>query len=130
MNLRAPFSFAWRKVNAFNSWFGLLVTNGVGTMWCAYLFVALAIDGAPGEIKAVGFPTWLAQSFIQLVLLSVIMVGQNVQGVTQNKQAKETHDAVMDLHAKHDSLAEAHADLAAKLDTTTPVEVSSGHDNI
>lgn len=81
----------------FNEWFAVKVTDGVGTMWCAYLFAALAIYGAPGEIKAVGFATWFAQSFLQLVLLSVIMVGQNVQSV----KVRNIHDKVRDLHAAH-----------------------------
>lgn len=77
----------------FNDWIAIKVTNFVGSMTCAYLFAALAIYGAPGEIKAVGFPTWLAQSFLQLVLLSVIMVGQRVTG-----------ERVDQLHDKHDQL--------------------------
>ena len=65
-------------------------------MWCAYVFAALAIYGAPGEIKAVGFPTWFAQSFLQLVLLSVIMVGQKVQA----QMTIELHSKVDEVH-KH-----------------------------
>lgn len=83
-----------KRINQFNDWIALEVTNGVSTMWCGYLFAALAIYGAPGEIKAVGFPTWLAQSFLQLVLLSVIMVGQKIQAertIKLDKKVDEHH---------------------------------------
>ena len=85
-----------KRYNAVGDWLAVKVTVGVGSMTCAYLFAALAILGAPGEIKAVGFPTWFAQSFLQLVLLSIIIVGQNIQAAAAETRAAETHDAVME----------------------------------
>jgi len=67
----------------FNAWFAVKVTNGVGTMWCAYAFAALALVSLPSAIRShspVVLVSWISQTFLQLVLLSVIIVGQNVLG--------------------------------------------------
>jgi len=78
----------------FNGRVALLITNAVGTMWCAYLFAALALISLPAAIAG-GTPTiisWLAQTFLQLVLLSVIMVGQKVAAKASDKQALQTYN--------------------------------------
>ena len=65
----------------FNSWFAVKVTRGVGTMWCAYAFAVIALISLPEAINshsAVTLVSWVSQTFLQLVLLSVIIVGQNV----------------------------------------------------
>ena len=65
----------------FNQWFAVKITTGVGTMWCAYAFAALALVSLPSAIasgSAVTLVSWVSQTFLQLVLLSVIFVGQNV----------------------------------------------------
>ena len=55
--------------------------------------------------------TWVAQTFLQLVLLSVIMVGQNVQAAAADKRAEATfHDASAALH----ELAHVQGHLAAQ----------------
>src|SRR6185503_3063489 len=62
----------------FNGWLALVITNAVGTMWCAYVFAGIALISLPAAIRG-GTATliaWIAQTFLQLVLLSVIMVGQ------------------------------------------------------
>jgi hypothetical protein len=42
---------------------------------------------------------WIAQTFLQLVLLSIIMVGQNVQADAADKRAEATyHDVSVVLH--------------------------------
>lgn len=58
----------------------LKITKGVGSMWCAYLFAVIAFVSLPDALRS-GRPaiiSWIAQTFLQLVLLSIIMVGQNV----------------------------------------------------
>lgn len=73
---------------------GVAITSAVGTMWCALAFACLALVSLPDAIKA-GKPaivSWVAQTFLQLVLLSVIMVGQQVQGRTTEQIIRETHD--------------------------------------
>lgn len=77
----------------FNAWFALLITNAVGTMWCAYVFAILALVSLPAAVQG-GTATlvaWTAQTFIQLVLLSIIMVGQKVAAEASDKQALQTY---------------------------------------
>jgi hypothetical protein len=83
---------ALREANGFNAKVAVFVTNMVGTMWCAYLFTALALIGLPAALKpgGEGLVAWVAQTFLQLVLLSVIMVGQNVQSVAADARAENT----------------------------------------
>jgi hypothetical protein len=80
-------------VARFNRWLGVKITNGVGTMWCAYGFAIIAFISLPEAIKG-GTGTliaWIAQTFLQLVLLSIIMVGQKVQGVASDNRAIDTY---------------------------------------
>ena len=77
----------------FNGRLALLITGAVGTMWCAYLFAIIAFISLPAAISG-GTPTlisWIAQTFLQLVLLSVIMVGQKVAAQAADKQALQTY---------------------------------------
>jgi hypothetical protein len=86
----------------FNQWFAVKVTTGVGTMWCAYAFAALAFVSLPAAItshSAVTLVSWVSQTFLQLVLLSVIIVGQNVLAAAADKRAEATYsDADAILH--------------------------------
>ena len=78
----------------FNGRVALIITNAVGTMWCAYLFALLALVSLPAAIAG-GTATlisWIAQTFLQLVLLSVIMVGQKVAAKASDKQAMQTYE--------------------------------------
>jgi hypothetical protein len=81
-------------VDRFNTWFALKITSGVGTMWCAYLFAAIALVSLPAALRSgqlIVIVAWIAQTFIQLVLLSIIMVGQNVQSAASDKRAEQTY---------------------------------------
>ncbi len=83
-----------RGVDRFNTWLAIKITTGVGTMWCAYAFAALALISLPNAIQA-GRPaliSWMAQTFLQLVLLSIIIVGQNIQSAASDKRAADTYD--------------------------------------
>ena len=76
-----------------NGRLALIITNMVGTMWCAYIFAAIALISLPTAITG-GTSTlrsWIAQTFLQLVLLSVIMVGQKVSAKASDKQALQTY---------------------------------------
>jgi hypothetical protein len=90
----------------FNSWFAVKITNGVGTMWCAYAFAALALVSLPAALKskdAVTLVSWVSQTFLQLVLLSIIIVGQNVLAAASDKRAEATYeDADAVLHTALD----------------------------
>jgi len=77
----------------FNNWLAVKITNVVGTMWCAYAFAALALISLPAAIHG-GVATlisWIAQTFLQLVLLSIIMVGQNVASTKSDRQLAQTY---------------------------------------
>jgi hypothetical protein len=76
----------------FNGRFAMLITNMVSTMWCAYLFAAIALISLPAAIAGgtATIVSWVAQTFLQLVLLSVIMVGQKVAAQASDKQALQT----------------------------------------
>lgn len=73
----------------FNAWLAIKVTRGVGSMTCAYLFAALDTLALPTAIKGglYGIVQWTASFFLQLVLLSVIMVGQDVQAKASDARA-------------------------------------------
>lgn len=79
--------------SGFNGWLAVKITNAVGTMWCAYVFTALALISLPAAIQGGTGPlvAWIAQTFLQLVLLSIIMVGQKVAAVVSDKQAYQTY---------------------------------------
>jgi hypothetical protein len=77
------------------------ITKVVGSMWCAYVFGLMDLFSLPDAIRG-GSATliaWIAQTFLQLVLLSIIMVGQNVQAEAADKRAEATyHDVSVLLH--------------------------------
>ena len=77
----------------FNARFGLKVTLIVGTMWAAYLFTILALFALPSAMHQGTYYVivWLSSSFLQLVLLPVIIVGQNIQAATADKRAEDTY---------------------------------------
>ncbi len=78
----------------FNGKIALALTTVVGTMWCAYAFALLALVALPSAIKEgslLAIIQWISQTFIQLVMLSVIMVGQNILGKASDKRAEMTY---------------------------------------
>jgi len=84
------------RFQQFNKWLAIKVTTGVGTMVCAYIFALIALAGLPTAISesvTAGFHPlplvqWVAQTFLQLVLLSVIIVGQNIQARASDARAE------------------------------------------
>jgi hypothetical protein len=83
-------------VNSFNQKIASKITSFVSTMWCAYIFAAIALISLPAAIKS-GDPivivAWVAQTFLQLVLLSIIMVGQDASSKGMQQKIDETHTA-------------------------------------
>ena len=93
----------------FNDRVAVKITKGVGSMWTAYLFCLLTFVSLPAVLSGVfpslahHFPHWLisaslialvawvAQTFFQLVLLPIIMVGQNVIQSQQDAKAESDH---------------------------------------
>ena len=78
-----------------NQRFGLAITNSVGTMWAAYAFFALSLVSLPAAIMTgdtVIIVAWVAQTFLQLVLLPIIIVGQNLQAAKTEIRAIATYE--------------------------------------
>ena len=76
-----------------NGRIALVLTTVVGTMWCAYAFALLALAVVPQAIAGglLTFVQWVSQTFIQLVMLSVIMVGQNILARAADKRSLMTY---------------------------------------
>jgi hypothetical protein len=108
----------------FNGRVAILITNSVGTMWCAYAFAILALISLPDAIKAgtAALIAWIAQTFLQLVLLSVIMVGQKVSAAASDKQALQTYkdaEALLKIQDELHRLIKVNNDLTAQIHAAT-----------
>ena len=116
----------------FNGRIALLLTTAVGTMWCAYVFAVLALIALPSALGGGLFPLiqWVSQTFIQLVMLSVIMVGQNILSRASDKRADMTYqDAEATFHEAEQIQAHLKAQdaaLNALLDKVQQLEATSG----
>ena len=78
-----------------NNRIGLRITKSVGTMWAAYVFAALSLVSLPAAIASgneLVIVAWIAQTFLQLVLLPVIIVGQNIQAAAADARAIATYE--------------------------------------
>ncbi len=83
-----------REKVGINGRLAILVTGAVGTMWCAYAFAILALVALPSALKTgdpLALVQWISQTFLQLVLLSVIIVGQNITSRASDKRAEMTY---------------------------------------
>lgn len=94
----------------FNSRLGVAITTAVGSMWAAYAFALLAFGSLPAILTQAFhlhvFPSWLINAslidlvawissyFLQLVLLPIIIVGQNVQSQAADARAAKTFEDV------------------------------------
>lgn len=104
----------------FNGQLAVLITRGVGSMWCAYIFAAIALISLPEAIHLGIFAiiTWISQTFLQLVLLSVIMVGQQVLARASDRQALQTYrdaEAILELTDEIDRLIKANNRLTEEI---------------
>ena len=94
----------------FNKKVALWITENVGTMTCFWMFCVIALLALPaalveakvitptigiiGEAGFVILVEWAAQSFIQLVLLPALMVGQNLQNIAADARSAKTFEDV------------------------------------
>jgi hypothetical protein len=104
--------FTW--YNRFNKAVAVQITRNVGTMTCFWVFCLLAVLGLPaalveagvvpasiGVIGSLGFIVmvqWVAGSFLQLVLLPSLMVGQNLQNAAADARAAKTLEHAEDIY--------------------------------
>jgi len=85
----------------FNMRVAVRITKSVGSMWCAYAFALLALISLPSAIashNSIIIIGWIAQTFLQLVLLPIIIVGQNVQAAASDARAESDHDTLISIH--------------------------------
>jgi hypothetical protein len=99
----APTVHGAGAVGRFNTTLAVTITRSVGTMWAAYVFTLIAVGGAVAVITENAFLTALSvlisQTFLQLVLLPIIIVGQNVISASQDARAEADHITLTTLHA-------------------------------
>jgi len=104
----AEIRHAMSEVEGFNAKLAVIITHAVGSMAMAYIFCLIALTSLPAILIQAGVLTkgdvpnfltkpglilivaWIAQTFIQLVLLSIIMVGQDVQSIASDARAENT----------------------------------------
>jgi hypothetical protein len=112
--------------------------SGVGTMAMAHLFCLIALASLHAILDQTGwFPkgaiphfltspslilvvAWIAHTFLQLVLLSVIMVGQSVQAASDARAAKTFEDPTQIIVDRLDTTTEG--GIQEILDRTAPIE--------
>ena len=106
-------------VARFNRAVGERITTAVATMWCAYVFALIALISLPqalhdsfaGGFKPLPIVTWVAQTFLQLVLLAVILYGQNLQSEKADARAEATFKNTKDAESR---LADILAGISAR----------------
>jgi hypothetical protein len=115
----------------FNSKLGLRITLSVGTMWAAYAFTALALVSVYTAFSSGNLVTivgWIAQTFLQLVLLPIIIVGQNIQAVAADARSNATYKDATAILAEAKQiqlhLAAQDAATAALLDKVAALEAA------
>jgi hypothetical protein len=98
---QGPVKTADHAGTGINARLALVITKGVGSMYCAYAFGIFDLFALPTALKAgmYGIVQWTASFFLQLVLLSIILVGQNITSAAADKRSEQTYqDAEMVLH--------------------------------
>ena len=88
-------------VGRFNTKVAVKITKSVGSMWCAYAFALIALISLPSAIRShdpIIIIAWIAQTFLQLVLLPIIIVGQNVQAAASDARAESDHETLISIH--------------------------------
>jgi hypothetical protein len=88
-------------IGLLNTRVAVKITSSVGSMWCAYVFALLALISLPSALRSgdsIVIVGWIAQTFLQLVLLPIIIVGQNVQAAASDARAESDHETLLSIH--------------------------------
>ena len=88
-------------IGRFNTRIAVIVTKSVGSMWMAYLFALISLVALPAAIMSrdpIIIVAWVSQAFLQLVLLPIIIVGQNVQAEASDARALNDHETLIAIH--------------------------------
>ena len=127
----APADHRRGRAARFNDRLAVAITKGVGTMWCAYAFTALALVSLPASIATgdlVVIVSWVAQTFLQLVLLSVILLGGNIAAASADERDERTF---LDAEAVLHTVLEIQQHLAAQDNAiTTAASILSEHSDL
>ena len=86
------------QIRELNKKVALFITEKVGTMSCAYLFALIAFISLPEALLSedpLEIVSWIAETFLQLVLLSIIIVGQNIQSEIAEEQAQTDRETLV-----------------------------------
>ena len=96
-------------VARFNARLAVFITRRIGTMWTAYVFASVTVLGFPGLLgdNALKYVLWGSTIFLQLVLLPIIIVGQNVQASAADARAAATYTDTEAILAEIRALAPA-----------------------
>jgi len=84
-----------------NTWLAVRITKTVGSMWIAYLFACIALISLPAALRSgdvIVIVSWVAQTFLQLILLPIIIVGQNVIQAANDARAEADHETLAAVH--------------------------------
>ena len=96
-------------IGRLNTRLAVAITRLVGSMWVAYVFAGIALISLPAALRSgdvIVIVSWVAQTFLQLVLLPIIIVGQNVIQAANDMRAEADHAT---LTAVHTLTVEVHA---------------------
>jgi hypothetical protein len=123
-----PRDTAWQRANAK---VGLRITLLVGTMLCGYVFAIIAFVSLPSAISSHNLTiivAWISSNFLQLILLPIIIVGQNIQAKAADARSEATYkdaDAVLHEAVKiQDHLLAQDTVLTELIDKLARVEAS------
>ncbi len=112
---RITLKHAEQALTGFNIHLALAITRGLGTMPCAYFFMVLALVGFPGfGATPQQYVQWLSQTFIQLVALSVLAVGQTLLGKHAELQAEEQYQTTLKMYHDMERVIQYLQQLAAQ----------------
>jgi hypothetical protein len=79
----------------------------------------ISLPAAVASRSPIVIVAWVAQTFLQLVLLPIIIVGQNVQATASDARAEADHQTLWALHsltAEIHTLSEGHTEILRRLE--------------
>ena len=100
------------SVRGVNRSLAIAITKRAGSKRCAYAFCFLSLVSLPEVItsadprKIVG---WIAQTFLQLVLLPIIIVGQNIEAESSAKRAAKDRETLEGINLMAEKILEYQA---------------------
>ena len=110
----------------FNTWLAVRITKTVGSMWIAYAFACIALISLPAALasgEVIVIVSWVAQTFLQLVLLPIIIVGQNVIQAANDARAEADHETLTAVHrltVEVHAINEAQSEILKQLQGASP----------